>query len=163
MGRTSPTHLLVGQITRPHGIKGEVVVKSMTDHPEGIFSPGVVLYPAGEDASAPDTSALPMRVDRARPYRTGFVVKFAEVRDREGAEELRQLELLAAVDDLAPLEEGEVFFHDLVGLSVETTDGRGELRVPENATVTADPRRRILMTVTPGSGATAAGDDRRPD
>lgn len=48
-------------------------------------------------------------------------------------------------------------------ITVEMTDGQAELRVPEDATVTADPRRRILMTVTPGSGATAAGDDRRPD
>ena len=35
--------LVVGQIVRPHGIRGEVVVDVRTDEPEERFAPGSVL------------------------------------------------------------------------------------------------------------------------
>ena len=35
-----PEHLVVGQITRPHGVKGEVFVTSLTDEPDEVFAPG---------------------------------------------------------------------------------------------------------------------------
>ncbi|MEJ2541178.1 MAG: ribosome maturation factor RimM [Gemmatimonadota bacterium] len=129
MGREAPTHLAVGQITKPHGIKGEVVVRSLTDHPEGIFSPGVVLFPSR--GGSPDPDREPLRIGAVRPFRTGYLVAFEGVSDRNDAELLRRVELLAPVDAVAPRQEGEVFFHEFPGMRVEDVEGTELGRVVE--------------------------------
>lgn len=123
MGRPEPTHLIVGFVQKPHGVKGEVFVRSLTDHPEGIFSPGVVLLPAGPDGATPDRDRPPLRLETVRDFRDGFLVLFGGIRDRDDAESLRSLYLMADREALAPLEEGEVFYHQLLGLEVVTRDG----------------------------------------
>jgi 16S rRNA processing protein RimM len=123
MGRSEPTHLIVGHVNRPHGVKGEVFVQSLTDHPEGIFSPGVVLLPADPDGTEPDFDRPPLRIESVRPFRDGFLVFFGGIRDRDDADTLRRLYLMVAMDALAPLEEGEVFYHQLLGMTVVTTSG----------------------------------------
>ena len=128
MGRPQPAHLIVGFVNRPHGVKGEVVVHSLTDHPEGIYSPGVVLLPADADGTAPDPDRPPLRIESARPFRSGFLVLFGGMRDRTDADSLRGQYLMAEVGALAPLKEGEVFHHQLVGLEVDTD--RGAIYIP---------------------------------
>ena len=122
MGREAPTHLAVGQVTKPHGIKGEVFIHPLTDHPEGLYAPGVVLFPAGPGAE-PDPDRPGLTLATVRPFKDGFLVRFAGVEDRTQAEALRRLELLAPVEALAPRGEGEVFFHELPGMRVEDTAG----------------------------------------
>ena len=123
MGRIEPTHLIVGHVNRPHGVKGEVFVRSLTDHPEGIFSPGVVLLPALPGGSTPDADRPPLRIETVRSFRDGFLVLFGGIGDRNDADSLRDLDLLAPVDALVPLEEDEVFYHQLPGMEVVTVDG----------------------------------------
>ncbi|HSM05152.1 MAG TPA: ribosome maturation factor RimM [Longimicrobiales bacterium] len=123
MGREAPTHLAVGQVTKPHGIRGEVFVRPLTDHPEGLYAPGVVLYPAGSRRGTPDAGRAPLTLATVRPFKDGFLVRFEGVEDRTQAEALRRTELLAPVEALAPREEGEVFFHELPGMRVEDTEG----------------------------------------
>ena len=130
-GSEAPTHLVVGRITKPHGIQGEVVVHPLTDHPEGIFSPGVVLYPAVEDGARPDPARPPLRIGRVRPFRGGFLVAFDGVPDRNVAEGLRRLELVVPADRVAPREEGEVFYHEFPGLRVQDAEGTEIGRVVE--------------------------------
>jgi 16S rRNA processing protein RimM len=122
-GTAAPDHLVVGFVSKPHGIRGEVYVQPLTDHPEGIFAPGVVLFPGAEDGRSPDVDAPPLRVEAARPMKRGLLVRFGGMRTRNDAEELRGTYLLSPVEDLAPLGEGEVFYHDLLGLEVETVGG----------------------------------------
>ncbi len=100
-----------------------MVVWPLTDHPEGIFAPGVVLLP-GTGGRDPDPEAAPLVVETSRPFQRGFLVRFAGVEDRNGAEALRGVYLMRALADLEPLAEGEVFYHQLLGMSVATVDGR---------------------------------------
>jgi len=123
MGRSEPTHLVVGFIARPHGVKGEVFVRTLTDHPGGIYSPGVVLLPGGRGDQGPDPDAPPLRIEEVRGVPDGFLVLFGGMRDRNDADRLRGLYLHARLEDLAPLEEGEVFHWQLNGMRVETRDG----------------------------------------
>ncbi|MDB5696924.1 MAG: rimM, partial [Sphingomonas bacterium] len=53
----------------------------------------------------------------------GSIARFAEVADRTGAEALRGRTLTVSRADLPPLEEGEFYHADLIGLPVETPDG----------------------------------------
>ena len=121
--RRDPSHLVVGFLQRAHGIKGEIFVNVLTDHPESVFAPGVVLYPGGADADEPDPDLPPLRVEAIRPFQRGFLVSFGGLDDRTQAEILAGHYLFQSVDDLEPLEEGEVFHHQLLGLTVCTVDG----------------------------------------
>lgn len=123
MGRTEPTHLAVGFVNRPHGIRGEVLVRPLSDHPGDIFVSGVVLLPGHRDSQGPDADLPPLRVDNLREFKDGFLVQFGGVRDRTDAEALRDLYLYVPREAVAPLEEGEIFHYQLVGMRVETVSG----------------------------------------
>ena len=124
MGREDPRFLVVGHLNKPHGTKGELFVWPLTDHPEGIYAPGVVLRLGPQEADEPDPDLPPLRIERVRPFRRGYIVSFGGVTDRNGAEELRGCYLFQDFDALEPLAEGEVFYHQLLGMEVVTTDGQ---------------------------------------
>lgn len=124
MGREDPRFLVVGHLNKPHGTKGEVFVWPLTDHPEGTYAPGVVLLQGSARGSEPDPDLPPLRVEKARPFRGGYLVSFAGVHDRNDAEGLRGRYVLRSVEELEPLAEGEVFYHQLLGARVVTTGGR---------------------------------------
>jgi 16S rRNA processing protein RimM len=126
-----PAHLVVGFVNRPHGVKGELFIRSLTDHPEDVFVPGVVLRSGGRDSEAPDPDAPPLRVESVRPFQGGFLVHFGGVRDRNDADGFRGLYLYAARDLLPPLDEGEVFHFQLRGMRVETRSGEEVGRIQE--------------------------------
>ncbi len=113
----SQAYLAVGNIVGVHGIRGEVKVELLTDYPER-FSPGATLY------LGPEGLARPVRIEAARPHKGMMLVKFAGVPDRNAAELLRDTLLLIPEEQAMPLGENENYAHDLVGLQVETTDGR---------------------------------------
>jgi 16S rRNA processing protein RimM len=108
--------LVVGRIARAHGIGGEVAVEVRTDSPELRFAPGVVL-----ETEPPDNG--PLTVERARWHSGRMLVSFAEVADRTSAEALRNTLLVADSATSPAVDEDEFWDHQLVDLSVETTDG----------------------------------------
>jgi 16S rRNA processing protein RimM len=119
-GRAGPGFLVVGRLGRPHGTQGEIIVWPLTDHPESTFAPGVVLLP-GDDA--PDVDLPPLLVTRSRPFQGNWLVFFDGIETRTEAETVRGRYLYRPSDEVEPLEEGEVFQHDLVGMEVVTVDG----------------------------------------
>lgn len=123
MGRVDPAFLVVGHLSKPHGTQGEMFVHPLTDHPEGIFAPGVVLLMGGAADDEPDPDLPPLRIDEVRPFRNGFLVFFGGVETRDQADRLRGGYVFRRFEDLEPLEDGEFFYHQLLGLTVRTTDG----------------------------------------
>lgn len=145
MPGAAPEHLIVGTIQKPHGIKGELFVRVETDRPEVAFAPGRILA-LGDGEGKPVGSAL--TVERARPFKAGFLLKAPEVSTREAADELRGRTLLLPVEEAAPLEEGEVFVHDLVGMEVRA----GEEPVGTVRDVYEVPGGHLLAVQRPGKG-----------
>lgn len=131
MGDDDPRWLVVGQIRKPHGVRGEVYVHPLTDHPEGVFSPGVVLHRGGSRGNDPDPDLAPLRVETVRPFRTGYLVLFGGMLDRNDAELVRDQYLMRELEQLAPLADDELFYHQLLGMSVETVGGAEVGRVRE--------------------------------
>ncbi len=123
MGRVDPGFLVVGHLAKAHGIYGELYVWPLTDHPEGTFTPGVVLRLGDAEGREPDPDLPPLRVASARPFRDGWLVAFGGVESRSDAEVLRGRYLMRPMDEVEPLEEGEVFYHQLLGSHVYTVDG----------------------------------------
>ena len=117
--------LAVGLVTRAHGVKGEVAVRSLTEV-ESRFRPGSVLRvgPGGERV---------LTVGSVRgPHHGRLLVRFREVSGRDEAEALRGLPLLVESDETPPLSEADRFWvHEIVGLEVRTDDGRLLGRVRE--------------------------------
>ncbi len=118
-----PRYLVIGHINKPHGTKGEIFVWPLTDHPESVFAPGVSLFQADEQGREPDPALGTLHILDVRPFRNGYLVTFRDVRDRNQAEAFRGKYLMLPIESLAPLEEGQVFYHQLLGMQVETKLG----------------------------------------
>lgn len=131
MGREQPTHLVVGHLNKPHGTRGEFLVTPLTDHPESVFAPGVVVSLGGAGDDTPDFDLPPLRIEAVRPVPKGVLVTFGGVTDRTQADLLRGSYLFLPIDELEPLAEGELFYHQLLGMEVETVGGEAVGRIVE--------------------------------
>jgi len=123
MGRDGPRFLAVGHVVKPHGIKGELLVLPLTDHPESTYTPGVVLRLGNADSEEPDPELPPLRLEQVRPYRDGYIVALGGINDRNHSEPLRGHYLFREVAELEPLGDGELFYHQLLGMKVQTSVG----------------------------------------
>lgn len=123
MRHSEPSYLVVGHLNKPHGTKGEVFVWPLTDHPEGAFSPGVILYVGNETGNAPDPTRPSLAVQSSRPFRRGYLLRLDGVESRAAAEALQGLYVLRPFDELEAVEEGELFYHELLGMKVVTVAG----------------------------------------
>ncbi|MFI1099488.1 ribosome maturation factor RimM [Streptomyces melanogenes] len=117
--------LVVARIGRAHGIKGEVTVEVRTDEPELRLAPGAVL------ATDP-ASTGPLTIETGRVHSGRLLLRFEGVRDRTGAEALRNTLLIADVDpEERPEEDDEYYDHQLIDLDVVLTDGTEVGRITE--------------------------------
>jgi 16S rRNA processing protein RimM len=95
-----------------HGLKGEVRLKLFTEDAEGL-----------KRYKAFDADGRTLTLQSVRPSGPGAIARFREVPDRTAAEALRGVALTVARDELPPLEEGEYYHADLIGLAVVTPAG----------------------------------------
>ncbi|MFE0509195.1 ribosome maturation factor RimM [Streptomyces sp. NPDC058964] len=117
--------LVVARIGRAHGIKGEVTVEVRTDEPELRLAPGAVL------ATDP-ASAGPLTIETGRVHSGRLLLRFEGVGDRNGAEALRNILLIAEIDpEELPEGEDEYYDHQLIDLDVVTEDGTEIGRITE--------------------------------
>jgi 16S rRNA processing protein RimM len=118
----APEYVIVGRVRNAHGIRGEIVVESLTDTPEAVFASGGHLIAGTTDGEiAPGAAEVHIR--RAKPFKGGWILRLDEITDRSQAELWRERYFLLPASDLAPPADDEVYFHDLVGLRVELTGG----------------------------------------
>lgn len=99
----------IGRVVKTHGIRGEVVVETTTDDPEGRFAPDTVI----EGRQSGRTQSLQVR--SARPHKGRLLLALKEITDRTTAESLRGMEFYAPADDS---DEDGYYDHDLEGLRV---------------------------------------------
>jgi len=103
---------------KPHGVRGELIVRSLSENPAR-FQPGSQLL-VGNDPAA----AVEMVVGGARPQQPGrLLVAFEGVADRTAAEALRGLRIFAHVAVLPELPDDVFWERDLVGLAVVDVEG----------------------------------------
>jgi 16S rRNA processing protein RimM len=125
-----PEYAIVGLIRKAQGIRGEVVVEPLTDKPDVIFASGSRVFAGttdGEIAVVHDVKGaeqIPtLTVSGTKPFKKGLIVQFEELQDRDSAELWRGRYLLAPFSELPPLEEDQVYLHDLIGMSVVSATG----------------------------------------
>jgi 16S rRNA processing protein RimM len=127
--------LVVGQIGRPHGIRGEVSVIVRTDEPEDRFTAGSVFVTevprdrrvgTGPAVAAGVRFEVPKQLvlEQIRWHQGRGIAQFENVYDRNVADELRGVFLQVDSEGLATPEDPDEFRdHELVGLRVESVDG----------------------------------------
>jgi 16S rRNA processing protein RimM len=117
-----PTHLIVGRVRRAHGLRGELVVETLTDAPDAVFAPGRRVFAGTTEGDLEDDT--PIEVVRSVPFKGGtLLVCLAAIADRTEAEAWRDRYLLAEIAELEPPGESEAFLHELPGMSVTLVDG----------------------------------------
>jgi len=125
-----PEYAIVGLIRKAQGIRGEVVVEPLTDKPDVIFASGSRVFagtPSGDLAVVTNVMGVEetpiLTVLGTKPFKKGLIVQFEELADRDSAELWRGRYLLAPFAELPPLQEDEVYLHDLIGMSVVSVAG----------------------------------------
>ena len=123
-------YAIVGLIRKAQGIRGEVVVEPLTDKPDVIFASGSRVFAGtrgGDLAPARDVRGVEevptLTISSSKPFKKGLIVQFEELRDRDSADLWRGRYLLAPFAELPPLEQDEVYLHDLIGMRVVSTTG----------------------------------------
>jgi len=115
-----PKYLLLGEVLRPHGVRGELRVRLLTDYPERIDQMEHVYLGSGPDDETPQTYDVEhMRMNT--PY---GLLKLKGIDDREDADTLRSLFVMVDLEHAVPLEEGEFYLYQLIGLTVKQQDGQ---------------------------------------
>jgi 16S rRNA processing protein RimM len=120
---TTPAFIIVGRVRKAHGIRGEVVVETITDAPDAVFASGRRVFAGTADGDlAPNRTEL--HITTSRSFNEGLLVGFSELPDRNAAEIWRGRYLLLPAAELPQPEENEIYLHDLVGMRVELTGGQ---------------------------------------
>lgn len=139
-GASGPDRLVtLAVVTGAHGVRGEVRLKLFTDD-------------LGRYASF---NGGALRLEALR----GGVARFAGVADRTAGEALRGTALTVPRSALPPLDDGEYYYADLIGLPVVTPDGQAAGRVVsvENfgagdvVEIERADGRRVMLPMTPAA------------
>ena len=118
--------MIVGRVRNAHGIRGEVVVESLTSEPDARFAVGRRLLGGtakGELSPADTPGPHTLTIRRSKPFKGGWILRLEELADRNAADLWRGRYLLVPSDEIEPPASDEVYFHDLVGLRVERSGG----------------------------------------
>jgi 16S rRNA processing protein RimM len=108
----------VGLVRGLHGLRGEVRVEVLTDHPEGRFKPGAVLHVEGRDDSLTVAFGEPVADG------PGWRLRFRELQDRTAVESLRGAYLAADIPIADAPKRGEYYWHEVIGSEVKDTHDR---------------------------------------
>lgn len=138
MTKSTKGLVLIGEVRKPHGIKGEVSVTSHADSPFLLQKSATVFLRPGKRAQktpppakggkkGPRKPSRPVKpkkftIASSRPHKDAVLLIFKEVPDRNAAEALRGYEILVHEDQLPPTNEGEIYAHQIEGLTAVTVD-----------------------------------------
>lgn len=108
--------VVVGKITTVHGVRGWVKIHSFTEPEGNIFDyrPWWMKLPTGWTK---------LEVDDFKPLNKGFIAHIRGLDDRDEARGYCQREILVAAAAMPEPGEGEFYWHQLLGLRVESRHG----------------------------------------
>lgn len=143
--------IVLGRIAAPYGVGGWVHLHPFGDDPAAWAA--MSQWWLGAEAQGDQWTAYPLAA--LKPHGDGWVVKFAGVDDRGGAEMLTGLYLAAPREDLPKPAANEYYWADLIGLKVvneqETALGTVESLIETGANAVLEvrdgERKRLLPFV----------------
>ncbi len=132
--------VIIGQISGAHGVKGEVKIRPLTDYPERFLDmEELSLY---RDGQLVGTFAVNgMRDTLSHGY---FLAALKGVDDMDRAQDLRGCSVEILPSERVPLEEGEYWISDLIGLDAFDTESK-RLGIVKDI-VDSGPSQLIVVT-----------------
>ncbi|HHV93160.1 MAG TPA: 16S rRNA processing protein RimM [Firmicutes bacterium] len=110
--------VVIGEITKPHGVRGAVRVLPHTDYPQRFDSLSEVYLGTDDDPEPKQMSFSLLGWQKDQ-----LICRLGGVDSRDAAEKLRGKLLMVPREEAVPLPEGYYYIFDLVGLAVHTEDG----------------------------------------
>ena len=105
--------VIMGIITAPHGVRGQMKVKIFCERAQDLTSYGPL--------SLEDGTTLPLQI---KGFNKGLAIcSAASVSDRDAAEALKGSTLYLERDKLPELDHGKIYQADLLGMQVCSSDG----------------------------------------
>jgi 16S rRNA processing protein RimM len=133
--------VVVGVITKAHGLQGEVAVQNRSDNPDR-WATGSVVF--GEDGRA-------FTIEASRGQGGRLLLRFEGVTDRNTADALRGLTLVVPEAWLPDLAEGAWWPHQLEGCEVVTESGRSLGTITE---IVSNPANDLWVATTAAGAET---------
>ena len=135
--------MAIGRVVKPWGARGDLKLQVLTGFPDQLGRlKHVYLGP----------EAVPYTVARFRWHSGELLLRLTDVGDRNAAELLRDQLVQIAREDATPLEPGQFYEYQIVGLNVVTTDGEPLGQVAEvlstganDVYVVQGPRGEVLL------------------
>lgn len=109
-----PDYVIIGRITKPHGVRGAVKVEPITDDPNR-FSLLEHVYIGPEDKPGDAVN-----IEKVQFQNKLIILSLANITSREAADGLRGKYLHIPADQALDLPDGSVYIYDLIGLKVYT-------------------------------------------
>ena len=135
----------IGKVLKPWGIQGKVKALMYAES-EDTFQQHPALW------AETDAGFVPLSLESAKPHKKALLLKFKDRNRIEEVEDLIGSTLFMDKDSLPPLEEGEYYWHELIGVEVETESGRPLGRIEQilvtggnDVYVVNDGRREVLL------------------
>jgi 16S rRNA processing protein RimM len=115
--------IALAAVAGAHGVRGELRLKLFTDSAENLKRYGTVFV-----------GGVERKLESVRPGPSGAVARIEGIADRSAAEALRGSLVEVERSALPPLEEGEYYHADLIGLPCVAREGReiGKVVAVEN-------------------------------
>ena len=126
-GPAAPEFLVIGRVISPHGMRGEVKVRAITDLPER-FAPGKIVQLNGQ----------PLKVTSSRLQKQCLVIKLETIDTIQDAERLRGRDITIPRSELRPLAPDEYHLFQIIGLNVLTTRGEALGRIVDVMTTASN-------------------------
>jgi len=134
----------VGKIVNTHGIRGEVRVNSYTDFPEERYAVGNTL-----DLFMPDSEkSIKLTIASHRKHKNFELLTFEHHPNMVDVEKYRDGMFKVSEKHLSELEDGEFYYHEIIGCTVVTTEGLDIGKVTDILETGA----KDVWTITPEKG-----------
>lgn len=114
---SEPRFLTIGSVVGVHGLRGELKIQILTEDPHR-FGLLKQVYVGLEDQEP-----VPIPLLGYRLHKGCALLRLANVEDRTTAETLRGYLIQVPMEEALPLEEGEFYEHQIIGLQVWTVAG----------------------------------------
>jgi len=136
----TPDRIPVGYVRRAHGLRGDVLIRPMSDDP--------ARFAVGAGFLSDEIPRRPLDIAAIRAHTEGLLVKFTQIGDRSAAESLRGVTLTIGADERRSLDVDEYWPEDLQGVTAYSTSGviLGEVA----AVVTGGAQDRLVVKTSDG-------------
>ena len=115
----------IGRVVKPHGVKGKIKIQ--------YFGEDTVCFPPYHEVFIEDSTGRvkSYQIIEAIPQPPRFIIKLEGIEKIEEVQPLIGKEVLIKRETLPPLKEGEYYWMDILGMGVETEEGKRIGKVKE--------------------------------